>query len=33
VVDPDFKVTFFNKLVSVPRGGTARSVEIKVVAK
>jgi matrixin len=32
-VDVDFKPAFYKKLVSVPRGGTARSVELKVVAK
>ncbi|HMC77709.1 MAG TPA: matrixin family metalloprotease [Vicinamibacterales bacterium] len=32
-VDMDFKVAFHNKLVTVPKGGTARSVEIKVVGK
>jgi hypothetical protein len=32
-VDMDFKVAFHNKLVTVPRGGTARNVEIKVVSK
>jgi hypothetical protein len=32
-VDVNFKPAFYNKLVSVPRGGTARGVELKVVAK
>lgn len=32
-VDLDFKPAFYNKLVSVPRGGTARNVEVKVVSK
>jgi hypothetical protein len=32
-VDIDFKPAFYGKLVTVPRGGTARSIEIKVVAK
>jgi hypothetical protein len=32
-VDADFKVAFHNRLVTVPRGGTARNVEIKVVGK
>ena len=32
-VDTDFKVAFHNKLVTVPKGGTARNVEIKVVTK
>jgi hypothetical protein len=32
-VDVDFKVAFYNRLVTVPRGGTARNVEVKVVAK
>jgi hypothetical protein len=32
-VDVDFKVKFHDKLVVVPRGGGAGSVEIKVVAK
>jgi Matrixin len=32
-VDVDFKPAFYNKLVTVPRGGTARGVELKVVAK
>lgn len=32
-VDLDFKVAFYNRLVTVPRGGTARNVELKVVPK
>ena len=32
-VDIDFKPAFYNKLVTVPRGGTARSIELKVVPK
>jgi hypothetical protein len=32
-VDVDFKAAFYNRLVTVPRGGTARNVEVKVVAK
>jgi hypothetical protein len=32
-IDVDFKPAFHNRLVTVPRGGTARNVEIKVVAK
>jgi Matrixin len=32
-VDVDFKPAFYNKLVTVPKGGTARSFELKVVAK
>lgn len=32
-VEVNFKPAFYNKLVSVPRGGTARGVELKVVAK
>ena len=32
-VDMDFKVAFYNRLVTVPRGGTARDIELKVVAK
>jgi hypothetical protein len=32
-VDVDFKVVYYNRLVTVPRGGTARNVEVKVVAK
>jgi hypothetical protein len=32
-VDVDFKVAFYNRLVTVPRGGTAGNVELKVVAK
>jgi len=32
-VDADFKVAFHNRLVTVPRGGSARNVELKVVAK
>ncbi|HET7695872.1 MAG TPA: matrixin family metalloprotease [Vicinamibacterales bacterium] len=32
-VDADFKPAFYERLVTVPRGGTSRSVEIKVVAK
>jgi hypothetical protein len=32
-IDIDFKVKFHDKLVVVPRGGGARNIEIKVVAK
>lgn len=32
-VDVDFKVAFYTRLVTVPRGGTARNVELKVVGK
>jgi hypothetical protein len=32
-VDVDFKAAFCNRLVTVPRGGTARNVEVRVVAK
>jgi hypothetical protein len=32
-VDTDFKVAFYNRLVTVPRGGTARDVDLKVVPK
>jgi hypothetical protein len=32
-VDLDFKPALFNRLVSVPRGGTARGIEIKVTPK
>jgi hypothetical protein len=32
-VDTDFKVAFSNRLVTVPRGGTARNVDLKVVPK
>jgi hypothetical protein len=32
-VDVDFKVAFHNRVVTVPKGGTARNVEIKVVSK
>jgi hypothetical protein len=32
-IDVNFKVVFYNKLVVVPRGGTAPSIEVKVVAK
>ena len=32
-VDTDFKVAFYNRLVTVPRGGTARNVDLKVVPK
>ena len=32
-VDVNFKPAFYTKLVTVPRGGTARGVEVKVVAK
>ncbi len=31
--DLDFRVTFFSRLVAVPRGGDSGSIEIKVVAK
>jgi len=32
-VDLDFKVAIHNRLVTVPRGGTARNIEVKVVPK
>lgn len=32
-VDTDFKVAFYNRLVTVPRGGTAQNVDLKVVPK
>ena len=32
-VDTDFKVAFYNRLVTVPRGGTAGNVDLKVVPK
>jgi hypothetical protein len=32
-IDVNFKPAFHNRLVTVPRGGTARGVELKVVAK
>ena len=32
-VDMDFKVAFHNRVVTVPKGGTARNVEIEVVSK
>jgi hypothetical protein len=32
-VDVDFTVAFSSRLVAVPRGGTARNVEVKVVGK
>lgn len=32
-VDADFKVAFYNRIVTVPRGGTARNVDLTVVAK
>jgi hypothetical protein len=32
-VDVDFRVAFYNRLLTVPRGGTARNVELKVVPK
>jgi hypothetical protein len=32
-VDVNFKVAFHNRLVTVPRGGTARNVELRVVPK
>jgi hypothetical protein len=32
-IDTDFRVAFYNRLVTVPRGGTARNIELKVVAK
>lgn len=32
-VDTDFRVAFYHKLVTVPRGGTARNVDLKVVPK
>jgi hypothetical protein len=32
-VDVDFKPAIYNRLVSVPRGGTAAAIEVKVTAK
>jgi len=32
-IDADFQAAFYPKLVTVPRGGTSRSVDISVVAK
>lgn len=32
-VDADFKPAFYDRLVTVPRGGTSRNVELKVVPK
>ena len=32
-IDADFKPAFYERLVTVPRGGTSRSVEIKVIPK
>ena len=32
-VDVDFKVTFYDKLVVVPKGGGTGTIEVKVVAK
>jgi hypothetical protein len=32
-VDVDFRVTFYERVVAVPRGGGARDIEIKVTAK
>jgi len=32
-VDVNFRVAYYEKLVIVPRGGTARSIEVKVVPK
>jgi len=32
-VDLDFRVTFYERIVAVPRGGGARDIEIKVTAK
>jgi hypothetical protein len=32
-VDVDFRVSFYERVVAVPRGGGARDVEIKVTAK
>jgi hypothetical protein len=32
-IDTDFKPAFYERLVTVPKGGTSRSVELKVVAK
>lgn len=32
-VDTDFKVAFYNRILTVPRGGTARDVNVAVVAK
>jgi hypothetical protein len=32
-VDVDFKATIFNRLVSVPQGGTSAAIEVKVASK
>jgi hypothetical protein len=32
-VDVNFRVTFYDRVVAVPRGGGARDIEIKVTAK
>jgi hypothetical protein len=32
-VDVNFKPAFYDRLVTVPRGGTSKSIELKVVAK
>jgi hypothetical protein len=32
-IDLDFKPAFYERLVTVPRGGTSRNVEVRVVAK
>jgi hypothetical protein len=32
-VDADFKVAFYNRIVTVPRGGTARNVDLTVTGK
>ncbi len=32
-IDVDFRTAFYERLVTVPRGGTSRNVELKVVAK
>lgn len=33
IIDVDFKPAFYERLVTVPRGGTSRSIELRVVAK
>jgi hypothetical protein len=32
-VDADFKVAYYTRIVTVPRGGTARNVDLTVTAK
>ena len=32
-IDADFKPAFYDRLVTVPRGGTSRSIDVKVVPK